>query len=201
MTISYNTGIPNPPNNPSADVPLMQINTNSINSIIGIDHNSFNTASGFPSGYHSVVHFQNQGADPTATAGFGQLYTKTSGPSPTQNLYFRPGGTGVGIQISTLLDPKAMVNGYSFIAGGIIMQWGIVAVSANVTNVVNFLAAGNIAFPTAIFNVQFSTQRPTADPGSTFEFYIDNTTVSQAGFTIINRSTHSYGYYWTAIGN
>lgn len=54
MPINYNTNIPDAPNDPSADQPKMQTNTNSIDTIIGIDHYSFADS---PSGFHKQVHF------------------------------------------------------------------------------------------------------------------------------------------------
>lgn len=53
MSISYNLDIPDAPNNPSNDQPLMKINTNAIDSILAIDHISFNTAN---SGNHQQMH-------------------------------------------------------------------------------------------------------------------------------------------------
>jgi len=47
--IAFNQNIPNPPNNPSSDVPLMQSNTNSEFSIWAVDHFTFNNNN---SGWH-----------------------------------------------------------------------------------------------------------------------------------------------------
>jgi len=53
----YTTNIPAAPHNPSADQPIMQVNANSINSIIGVDHYSFNSVDG---GYHKQVNLVNE---------------------------------------------------------------------------------------------------------------------------------------------
>lgn len=52
MVISYNLDIPDAPNNPSVDQPNMRTNTNSINTIIAVDHYTFADT---PSGTHKQV--------------------------------------------------------------------------------------------------------------------------------------------------
>ena len=60
MTFPYTAGIPNPPNNPSQDVPVMQTNANTINSWVQVDHTGFNNAN---AGIHKQVTFAlNQAA-------------------------------------------------------------------------------------------------------------------------------------------
>lgn len=56
MTFTYNNAIPAAANNPSNDQPDMLTNTQSINSIIAVDHASFNTANG---GTHTQMHLPN----------------------------------------------------------------------------------------------------------------------------------------------
>jgi hypothetical protein len=67
---AYNLNIPNPPNAPSTDVPLMKINTNSINSLINVDHVTFGVNG---SGIHKQVTLQNEAA-PGLGDGNGVLY-------------------------------------------------------------------------------------------------------------------------------
>ena len=97
MSFSYTTGVPNPPNNPSVDVTPMQTNTNSISSLISVDHVGFNIANG---GTHKQVNFSNkttQGAqaDPasvlfttngTASANAELIYKNASGSFPLNTL-------------------------------------------------------------------------------------------------------------------
>lgn len=86
----YNPNIPNPPNQPSQDVFLMQTNTNSINSILAVDHISFRANNGgthnqtqfsqfssgpIPSGTASSVAYPAAGVASTSTA---QMYFKNS---------------------------------------------------------------------------------------------------------------------------
>lgn len=72
---TYNLNIPNPPNNPQTDVPLMQVNTNSLSSLISIDHIGFNTNN---SGIHKQVTLRNKTA-PGLGDGQGVLYANLQG--------------------------------------------------------------------------------------------------------------------------
>jgi hypothetical protein len=62
-TFNYYPNIPNPPDNPSFDVSLMQTNSGSINSIVGTDHLTFKQAQGggpgVTDGQHKQVTFAN----------------------------------------------------------------------------------------------------------------------------------------------
>jgi hypothetical protein len=69
MSFTYTTGIPDPPHDPSVDVPNMQTNTNSIASWVGVDHVGFNAGAG---GTHQQVNFVSN-ATPSLN-GVSQLY-------------------------------------------------------------------------------------------------------------------------------
>jgi hypothetical protein len=56
MSIPYNLNIPASGNNPSNDQPDMQTNTNSINTLVAIDHYTF---SDNPAGTHKQITFPN----------------------------------------------------------------------------------------------------------------------------------------------
>src|SRR2546430_8289315 len=119
---TYTTNIPLATNEPSVDQPNMKINTNSINSIIGVDHLTFGTATGTQSdGYHKVIHSVPQVSDPVAIAGFGQVYTKTV--SGDQQLFYESGG-GVKTQLTGPNAVSAAATGYVWLPGPILMQWG-----------------------------------------------------------------------------
>lgn len=84
--VTYNLNIPNPPDNPSLDVPLMKTNTNAVDTILAVDHVSFNTANG---GTHKQVTFISENApglpvDPSST-----LYTGAGTASTNADLFFR----------------------------------------------------------------------------------------------------------------
>lgn len=86
MVIAYTRNIPNAPNNPSADQPPMRVNTNSIDTIIAVDHYSFDDS---PSGTHKQVTISDKNAagaqtDPTST-----IYTASGTASSVANLNYR----------------------------------------------------------------------------------------------------------------
>jgi len=166
MSIPYNFGIPNPPNNPSADVPLMQINANSIFNFVAIDHVGFNTAIS-SSGYHNVIHFSNQAADPGTIAGVGQLYTKTV--TGDQNLFYESGLGKIYQLTNTNVTISATANGVTTLPGGLILQYGVIPIIPDThTHTYNFNAtANNITFPNNCFSIVLNPIR--ADNPGTFD--------------------------------
>ena len=77
MSFPYTLNIPNPPSNPSTDVPNMQTNANSISSLIAVDHTGFNTSSG---GTHLQVTFNGNNVP-------------SSQPPPLQSVLYTNSGT------------------------------------------------------------------------------------------------------------
>lgn len=202
---NYIQNIPFATNNPSADQPNMQTNTNSINSIIGVDHITFNQATGIESdGWHKVIHFRTQAANPVAIAGIGQLYTKTLTIGNTdQCLFFESGGGritqltgilgGAGNQTSTANNP----NGYTALIGGIILQWGEITASASgITNIL--FATLNINFPTTCFTVMAGLRQGSV---STSIVVPGTTNISTTGFRLVTTPGRTDNYVWYAIGN
>lgn len=102
MSISYNLNIPDAPNNPSDDQPLMQINTNALDTIIAIDHISFNTANG---GNHQQVHlpsFTNPSVvNGTATQG-SVIYSAAGTADTARAQIFYKNAFGVALPISPI---------------------------------------------------------------------------------------------------
>jgi len=116
---TYITNIPASSNNPSADQPNMQINTNSIDDIIEVDHFSFNDNRG---GYHKQVNLvDNAGPFPTPAGVGSVLYS-----GATNNLVFTNASlAGAGVQLTVGAKPPiAAANGSTFLPGGLLLQWG-----------------------------------------------------------------------------
>lgn len=117
----YNTDIPNAPNNPSNDQPLMKVNTNSINSLIGIDHVGFSTNG---SGIHKQVTLINEAA-PGLGDGAGVLYANLQN---SQSWPFWQNGAGTASQIISQVPTSTTVgpsSGYvTSLPGGLTVSAG-----------------------------------------------------------------------------
>lgn len=105
MSFTYNLGIPNPPNNPSADAPNMQTNTNTVGAWTAVDHVGFNVGT---AGKHLAVTFPGVQTGPTAafsnSVPYSQIFPKAFGSVSTQQLYYaetRSGGTTINRLVPT----------------------------------------------------------------------------------------------------
>jgi hypothetical protein len=125
----YTNNIPAASHNPSADQPIMQVNTNSINSIIGIDHYSFNDPNNL-SGYHKVIDLVNQTVIPTLPSGVGAMIYAGQGELIFNNANI-PTGTFL---TQSKAPPVAAARGSSFLPGLTVMQWGSGAITSGVFN-------------------------------------------------------------------
>src|SRR6185295_16058097 len=123
----YTDNLPNPPNLPSQDVQSMQDNCNSVESWVQQDHFGFNDNNG---GWHQNVRLQNHVApgNPGFTGDPGGVLYSNNPTSPAT----APGwpywqnslGTFQLTGSRSANNPLAAQNGYSFLPGGLIIQWG-----------------------------------------------------------------------------
>lgn len=89
MSILYNNSIPAAANNPSNDQPDMQTNTDAIDSIIAVDHVSFNAAAGDVSGAHEQITFNDKNVPGAQTDPKSTLYTNDGTASTISELFYR----------------------------------------------------------------------------------------------------------------
>lgn len=194
--MTYTQNIPDGPNNPSQDQPLMKANTNAIFSLIGTDHINFNLPN---SGYHNIIHQPPQGSDPVSIAGINQVYAKNVTPNSTvtstDTQLFTETGAGI---ISQLTGNLLGLEGYAWV-GGILLQWGQ---SSSTSTTITFKdrVAGAIPFPTQCFSVYTSLRSIVSIP------------VPAASIGIVSKSTTQFktqaqgdlstisGFFWLAIG-
>lgn len=177
--------------------PIIRNNLDGTFQTVSVDHQNQNLPN---PGYHSVIHFQNQGSNPTDTPGSGQLFTLTSGSVPTQNLYYKIGGVSPPVQMTSLFNPSATTNGQTFLPGGILMQWGQFSVPA-LAGSISF----NHSFSAPPFMIQVTLQ--ITSPGSTPNPVVVNGTAGNLptalGFKYIignsNIGANSI-IHWLAIG-
>lgn len=212
--MSYQPGIPTGLIPLDQDYLNIQGNFSQLNSVFNQDHSPL-TGTLPPvgsAGYHTNIHLvrnsttisnppNNQPvAQPTSTPGYGIIWNAqtTDGLDTDETLYYLTGG-GKNIQLTRNVLPKAAANGYTFLPGGILYQWGVTgATSAASINVL--FATANKDFPFNCWNVIAIPIRAATSPGSDFSCSI--VSISTTGFTIGNIGAHSVnGFYWTAIGN
>lgn len=178
MTIPYNTSVPNAPNDPSFDQPDMKTNTQSINSIIGVDHVTFNASGG---GQHLQVTFNSNNV-PTPPVSPPILFTNIQDgagnnlPGGLPQIFFYSGDAA-----HSKNQYVSTTNGSTLLPGGIILKWATVNIAAGFTQTIMF----PVAFPTACFNVVVSINATSVPPntstGSVF--------TAQAGGILLDRFT------------
>lgn len=97
-SFTFYPNIPNAPDNPSFDQPLMQINSQSTNGLIGVDHVTFNQfnpsntpqSPGQGGGQHIQVTFNSKNVPVgTPTDPLSILYTNSGVASTVADMYFK----------------------------------------------------------------------------------------------------------------
>ena len=86
--VTYFTDIPDGPNNPSQDQPLMKINTNATDQIIAVDHYSFNTSDS-SGGYHRQCTFAGKNTPGAQTDPASTLFTGNGTASTNAELFYK----------------------------------------------------------------------------------------------------------------
>lgn len=189
---AYTIDIPATNNDPSVDQPPMKINTNSIKSIIDVDHFSFGNNNG---GFHKKVTMFNSVA-PALAGGDLALFAKADGG---QSVLWAVNSSTSGIGGLPLFTGPAQgaTPGYSSIYGGIKLQWGFVT-NPGVSGIVNFPNVTS-PFSVAVFSLTFGVLLPSGTSNHT----VYATAVTTGGFAY--RCDVSFGvtggFYWLAIGN
>lgn len=183
--ISYNTNIPFATNNPSNDQPLMEQNTNAINTWTGIDHVGFNVGGGFNSGQHLQVTFNSDnvpslptGNDPSGNK-IGVLFTNTVGAGTVNQLFYYAGSAAQSSnQYSITGSGGTGSGGSTFALGGIIVKWGVVAASDNTP--INFATASGAAFPNQCLGVQLTLYTASASAANAMILSVSPTPTNSA---------------------
>lgn len=214
---NYIDTVPAAPNDPSVDQPNMLINTQSIEGIIAVDHQGFNTSTN-EGGYHTVIHQDPLGGTwnpvtrmgtPVAIPGVNQLLSLNWLPvamgATTDTQLFAVTGNGGKSQLT---GDNSASEGYVW-SGGMLFQWGgeLLGTLNHQTGSILFKDDTNrpncIAFPTNCFIV---TSTLTSTSSITSDGTISITTISPTGFSWnftrdTTSSSNPYtGFYWFAVG-
>ena len=210
VNVIYNDSIPDAPNNPSQDQPKMQTNTNSIRSLVEIDHIGFGNNQG---GYHKTVHqpvvgIGGQTSWNPIVGSVGRLaveaakilgvqqefilnYTTDSPTPATDTQLFSMTGKG---GVSQLTGNAAQQEGWCW-CGGILLQWGEVN-SALATDTVTFKGrsgtTNTIPFPNNCFGITIQPRGVTVKN--------INAAVTATTFTWGSNVANNI-FFWFAWGN
>lgn len=192
------------------DQPLIESNNLYYGNTLNVDH-QIGPANGTRNdgisgeGYHKVVHYVTQLANPAPVANTGQLYTKLytpafSGASADTQLFFETALGGVAQMTGAI----GLANGGWCWSSGLLFIWGkqsFTPVGGVASGTVTFTSASptTIPFPTACFNVQLTLNSSSFSNGATMSVIGNPTTTSfNWGFSGTASST---SFFWLAIGN
>ncbi len=209
------------PNIPTGTVDLdqdylnLQANFQQLDIAYGYDHVAFSNTSGLPptvngqSGLHKVIHMLANSTlatnpannyPPTAVTPVsltGELFTTQSNDGlDTDTILWYQSASGKLSQLTRNITPSLGNNGYTYLPGGILLQWGRFNPASATTVVVTFTQP----FVNNIFNIQLTYR---VDDSSTIRSgVLDSPSPNKNGFTWIGNSTSSLKFiYWMAIGN
>jgi hypothetical protein len=184
--MTYNPIIPQPGDIPSQSQGQILTNFAQLNTIFANNHVAFNHAVVGARGMHNYVQLITQAVAPSVV-GISGLYTLTPA-SP--NLYWQRSG-GAAVQM-TGRDPLNAQSGYTFLPGGLLLQWGWTGAV-----LVPGLNSRVVVYPTPFafcWSVNCSTITNAGTPSCSV-FSVNN-----LNFTICNRENAAHDFYWMAIG-
>ena len=201
MTL-YQPGVPTGFINLDQDYQNLQNNFTQLDTTFKVDHIPLTQAPN--NGFHIPIHLvDNAGSTPSKVTGTGILWnnTVTFNGNTDEALFFR-GNTGGSANITQITAPygfSAAQNGYVFIPGGIIMQWGFINSTASTFTPLLF-ATSNINFPSSCIFITTQPYGTLASSQATVE--IQDSTVSNLGFSwaFVTNSNKYSGFYWMALG-
>lgn len=153
--MSYNPNIPQAADFISQSQQALLTNFGVLDTAFTVNHTALPLA---PSqGKHKFVSMYEQAADPVTAANEIAIYTKDAGGVIGTREYLRQEGNGAVFQISGP-TPLAAVNGYTYLPGGLIYQWGVG--TASPAGFANLLP---LAFPTTFFAVVITVRTAPGD--------------------------------------
>lgn len=178
--MTYTNNIPQSTDDPTASQPLILANFQAIATVVNKNHVDFNDSD---EGKHKFLQMPEQSSAPTTAANEGGLYTKES--NSITELYFRRESDGTEIQL-TDGDPSTGASGYTFLPGGLLLQWGT--------------GSGSTLGTSVSFSTSFSTvyQAVGSVITTTSNQAVSISSVSNSGFTAKTNGNTTISYF--AIG-
>ncbi len=159
---------------------------------LSVDHQNQNQPN---PGYHNVIHMMPNAA-PAPIANIGQLLQNVGNDGfATDTTFFFETGLGLLLQLTRNVQPAVIQNGYTFLPGGLVLQWGFVASTA-ASGTTNF----NVAFPNNIFNVSLTAVSSAVTAHANGMYISGAPTTASFGWSQADRASNQTGFFWTAIG-
>ena len=186
--MTYLPGIPSAGDIQSVSQGQFQTNFQQLENVFDNDHYAWDYATVALRGFHLQVTLPQAAADPTTAASQVALYSKSDGTNP--QLFYRRQSAGTAIQMTSNTDPSASGNGYSFLPGRILIQWGLAGISGS-TNPVTFSTAFS-GTPWSIVATPYNNNGNVTLATQNF---------SSSSFTIYSSSSTAHlSASWVAIG-
>lgn len=182
-------------------------NFNILNTAFGKNHTPFATAEN--QGKHTFVEMPKLSTQPTLTvpatlAGEGSLFTigvNYTNPAVTvTELYYTPDASGNAYQLTSCPSATnfaAVTNGWTFLPGGLLLQYGQVSSPGT---------SGQITFPLAFpsnnppYSIFLTLERSSASQTVTVDSGTSNPAPTAEKFGYLNSSSGSTILFWMAVG-
>lgn len=194
MSFTYYSGVPASGNDPSDDQPLMLTNSQSIDGILNVDHFSFG-AQGPADGRHKQVSMRNQSSPALPNTFDGVFYCNNDFPL-WKNAASASSGTDYNVA-TYVGTPLAAANGYTYLPGGLIFQWGLISsATKNAVTTVSF----NTNFPTACYSITGSLGLGTSGAALTLIPGTGPAPITNFTYYLNTNSGQTLNIYWFAVG-
>lgn len=204
--MSFNPNIPLPTDFLSQSQQDILTNFQTSDTSQGVNHYQFSDVTA-NNGKHKFLQMPENAA-PTTAVDEGAVYTTVgSGPAET-NLWFRAedsgGGGGFEYQLTRVdaansarfgKTSSTLPNGWTFLPGGLIYQWGRV-LNPGSTGTVTF-ATNNISFPTTCFNLQLTSRHTDTNHSAFIAYTVELTNLIFRYRVSVSSTTE---LYWVALG-
>jgi hypothetical protein len=206
--MTYTTDLPLSGESLGSTRDRIRANFQEIASVNAVNHVAFNSVG---EGKHKFLQMPEQAAAPATLVNEGGVYTKVGTNPAETNLFFRGENSGFEYQITKSFSaqtgrfannsnyqvgPPSLNGGWTFLPGGLMLQYGMTnAASGSSTRTVTF----PVQFPNAVFSINVTGLRASSSPGNTDAWVATGYTTTS--FDIFNNGSHSFQFFWWAIGN
>jgi hypothetical protein len=210
----FNPAIPQPNDLLSNSQGDLLTNNISLDASFSVNHLPFSDLT-VNNGKHTFVEMLQRPLKPVTAAAEGTIYTKDD-PTPTSRtqLFYigDAGGPGIEYQLTKCIDAQiakfatnlaypsgavpagaTTVGGWTFLPGGLILQYGTVTSPGNASTTVNF----PFAFPTTCFVMTISIKRTS---GSNDNLFINTKTSTTFTYFASTTGGGFQSFDWVAIG-